>query len=274
MNDAKKKLEALAELPDSQIDVAEAALIIAQEEYPELNIGSYLARLDDLAAAAKERIPARLPVEEKILKLNHFLFSERGFAGNHKNYYDPRNSFLNDVLDWRTGIPITLSVVYCELAGRLDMDVRGVSFPGHFLVRHVREPEVIIDPFFGTTISQDECAKRLEAVYGRAVPLDHRLLEPATPRQILVRILNNLKQIYKERDDFHRALRYAEEILILTPDAPREILERGLIFQRLECFASALRDIERYLELAPRDKTAAMIRDALPELRRQAALLH
>ncbi len=274
MTDMRKRLETLAGLPDSQIDVAEAALIIAQEEYPALNIGSYLARLDDLAAAAKARIPSDLPVEEKIDKLNHFLFSERGFAGNQKDYYDPRNSFLNDVLDRRTGIPITLSVVYCELAGRLDMDVRGVSFPGHFLVRHVREPEVIIDPFFGTTISQEECARRLEAIYGRSVPLDDRLMEPATPRQILVRILNNLKQIYKERDDFLRALRFAEQILILTPDAPREILERGLLYQRLECFASALRDIERYLELAPNDKTASMIRDALPELRRQAALLH
>jgi regulator of sirC expression with transglutaminase-like and TPR domain len=188
VTDVRKRLEILAELPDSQIDVAEAALIIAQEEYPELNIGSYLARLDDLAAAAKARIPSDLPVDEKIRKLNHFLFSERGFAGNQKDYYDPRNSFLNDVLDRRTGIPITLSVVYCELAGRLDMDVRGVSFPGHFLVRHAREPEVIIDPFFGTTISQDECAKRLEAIYGRAVPLDERLFELATARQI--RILN------------------------------------------------------------------------------------
>jgi regulator of sirC expression with transglutaminase-like and TPR domain len=274
MANVRKRLESFAQLPDHQIDVAEAALVIAQEEYPELNIGSYLARLDDLAAAAKQKIPADAPVEEKIRRLNHFLFSERGFAGNHDNYYDPRNSFLNCVLDRRTGIPITLSVVYCELAGRLDLDIRGVSFPGHFLVRHVREPEVIIDPFFGTIISEEECERRLKAVYGRDMPLDRRMLEPATPRQILVRILNNLKQIYKDRDDFHRALRYAEEILLLTPDAPREILERGLIYQRLECFASALRDVERYLQIAPDDDTAATIRAALPELRRQAALLH
>lgn len=274
MNDARKRFESLARLPDHQIDVAEAALVIAKEEYPDLDIGSYLARLDDLAAAAKQRIPAAVPAEERIRRLNRFLFSERGFAGNHRDYYDPRNSFLNDVLDRRTGIPITLGVVYCELAERLGLDVRGVSFPGHFLVRHVREPEVIVDPFFGTIISEEECAHRLKAIYGREVQLDRRMLEPATPRQILVRMLNNLKQIYKERDDFLRALRCADEILLLTPDEPRELLERGLIYQRLECFASALRDVERYLEVAPDDETAAAVRAALPELRRQAALLH
>ena len=273
MIDARERFAALAAGPDEQIDIAAAALLIAQEEYPRLDIDAYLARLDALADRARLRLYDRRPAAEQIMRLNRFLFVEQGFAGNSEHYYDPRNSYLNDVLDRHTGIPISLSLVYSEVAQRLNLPVFGVSFPGHFLAKHFGEPEIIIDPFFGTVISVEECTTRLRRLYGfRARPEAH-LSRPATAREILARLLSNLKQIYVEASDFVRALACVERILLLVPDTPRELRDRGILYQRLECFAAALRDFERYLQLAPEDDAAPLIRATLPDLHRQAALL-
>jgi regulator of sirC expression with transglutaminase-like and TPR domain len=201
------------------------------------------------------------------------MFVERGFVGNSDNYYDPRNSYLNEVLERRTGIPITLSLVYSEVAQRLGLPVYGVSFPGHFLVKYIGKPEIIIDPFFGTIITPQECAQRLHGIYGSKARFDRRLLHPAGAREILVRLLSNLKQIYVDTSDFERALACVDRILLLQPDEPRELRDRGILYQRLECYAAALRDFERYLRLAPDDKAAEIIREGLPDLRRQAAML-
>jgi len=273
MTDARARFCALARRPDERINVAEAALLIALEEYPQLDIAAYLARLDDLAAQARADLSPEMGVAERVARLNHFLFVHCGFAGNNDKYYDPRNSFLNDVLDRRTGIPITLSIVYSEVAQRLQLPIYGVSFPGHFLVRHVGEPEIIIDAFFGTIISQAECAQRLRGIYGADAILDPSLLRPASPREILVRMLSNLKQVYIDTNDPARALGCVDRILVLAPDLPREVRDRGILYHRLECFAAALRDFERYLQLAPDDDTAQLIRETLPELQRQAAQL-
>jgi len=271
-DDPRARLVALAGQPDHQIDVAEAALVIAQEEYPLLDVALYLSRLDELAADARVEVDTNRPPEQ-VAQLNRFLFVRCGFTGNNDNYYDPRNSFLNEVIDRRTGIPLTLSLIYAEVAQRLELPVYGVSFPGHFLVRHVGNPEIIIDPFFGRIISEDECVQRLRGIYGSEARLDRRLLRPAGAREILVRMLSNLKQVYVERSDFLRALGCAERSLLLIPDAPRELRDRGILYQRLECFAAALRDFERYLELAPDDDAAAVIRETLPDLHRQVAHL-
>ncbi len=273
MNEARQRFAALVAAPGHRIDVAEAALLIAQEEYPEIDVGAYLRRLDELAAAARARVQLGSGPSEQIAHLNQFFFVERGFTGNSDNYYDPRNSYLNEVLDRRTGIPISLSVVYSEVAQRLDLPVYGVSFPGHFLVKYVGDPEIIIDPFFGTVITRQECAQRLHGIYGAKARFEPRLLHPASPREILVRLLSNLKQIYVDTADFDRALGCVDRILLLEPDQPRELRDRGILYQRLECFAAALRDFERYLQLAPDDEAAALIRETLPDLQRQAALL-
>ncbi|HVO25191.1 MAG TPA: SirB1 family protein [Candidatus Margulisiibacteriota bacterium] len=273
MDHARKRFAELASGPDHRIDLAEAALLIAQEEYPWLDVAAYLRRLDELAAAAGSELRQGLAPAERIARLNHFLFVECGFTGNSDDYYDARNSFLNDVLDRRTGIPISLSLVYSEVAQRLDLPVYGVSFPGHFLVKYVGDEEIIIDPFFGTVISTDECAQRLRGIYGDEARFDRRLLRPATAREILVRMLSNLKQVYIQQSDFERALACVDRILLLAPDTPRELRDRGIIYQRLECFAAALQNFERYLRLAPDDATAQVIRDLLPELQRQAAQL-
>ena len=273
MNRTRERFAALASGPDEDINVAEAALLIAQEEYPGLDITGYLARLDELAAGAQAGVCTRRTPAEQVAGLNRFLFTECGFKGNNKSYYDPRNSFLNEVIDRRTGIPITLSVVYCEVAQRLDLPVYGVGFPGHFLAKYVGDPEIIIDPFFGTIITLEECGKRIQGVYGREARFDRRFLQVATPREILVRMLSNLKQVYVERSDPLRALGCVDRILLLAPDTARELRDRGILYQRLECYAAALRDFERYLQLAPSDAAAQTIRETLPELQRQAASL-
>jgi regulator of sirC expression with transglutaminase-like and TPR domain len=273
MSHARRRFADLASGPDDRINLAEAALLIAQEEYPGLEIGVYLQRLDELAAAAGTAVgSSRAPVEQ-IARLNHFLFAECGFVGNNDDFYDPRNSFLNDVLDRRTGIPISLSLVYSEVAQRVDLPVYGVSFPGHFLAKYIGDREIIIDPFFGTVISTEECAQRLRGIYGDEAELDSRLLRPATAREVLERMLSNLKQVYVQRSDFVRALACVDRILLLAPDTPRELRDRGILYQRLECFAAALHDFERYLRLAPDDDAAHLIRDLLPDLQRQAAQL-
>lgn len=271
MNESRKRFAELAARSDAEIDLAEAALCIAQEEYPDLDVDTYLTRLDDLGLAAREQIGPDLPSAEQISRLNHFLFVENGFSGDQDDYYDPRNSFLNDVIDRRKGIPITLSLLYCELARRIDLPIHGVSFPGHFLVRYTGEPEVIIDPFFGRVITRKECARRLANIYGSQTKFRHEMLAPAGPREILARMLGNLKQIFIERSDFERALSCSERILLVQPASPLELRDRGIIYQRLECFAAAVRDLERFLELAPDDPTASTIHAALPDLYRQAA---
>lgn len=273
MSAARQRLAVLASTPDERIDVAEAALLVAQEEYPSLDVAVYLAHLDELADGTRAGIRSRMTAADRVAWLNHFLFVECGFTGNKESYYDPRNSFLNDVIDRRTGIPITLSIVYCEVAQRLGLPVYGVGFPGHFLVKYAAESEIIIDPFFGAIITADECARRHRDLYGPTARFDRGLLRPSTPREILVRMLSNLKQVYVEKGDLLRALACVDRILLFVPDTPRELRDRGILYQRLECYAAALRDFERYLQLAPHDTAAPTIRGILPELQRQAASL-
>ena len=273
MNQARQQFAAVVGRADDRLDVAEAALLIAKEEYPRLDLRAYLAQLDELAAGARVEVRTGASPAEQVARLNQFLFVKCGFAGNSDDYYDPRNSFLNEVLDRRTGIPITLSIVYCEVARRVGMPVRGVAFPGHFLARYVAQPDIIIDPFFATVLSRRDCEERLKGVFGPGARLEPELFESATAREILVRMLSNLKQVYVEKEDHERALGCADRILLLMPDAPRELRDRGILYQRLECFAAALRDLERYLQLAPDDEAASTIRAALPDLQRQAASL-
>jgi regulator of sirC expression with transglutaminase-like and TPR domain len=270
---ARQRFAAAVAQSNEPIDLAEVALLIAQEEYPDIEVSRYLRCLDELAAAARALVCAGAPAAEQVAQLNQFLFLEQGFAGNSENYYDPRNTYLNEVLDRRTGIPISLGVVYSEVAQRLDLPVYGVSFPGHFLVKCVGDPDIIIDPYFGTVISEEECWQRLRGIYGSKTRFDRRLLCPASAREILVRMLSNLKQMYVDSADFTRALTCVDRILLLVPDLPRELRDRGILYQRLECYAAALRDFERYLKLAPDDEAAPLIRETLPDLQRQAASL-
>ncbi|HKC50426.1 MAG TPA: tetratricopeptide repeat protein [Myxococcota bacterium] len=271
---ARSQFCRLAALPDAQIDLAEAALWIAAEEYPDLDVPLSLARLADLSRSADERMRGARSLHERVARLNDFLYRESGFTGNREDYYDARNSFLNDVLERRTGIPITLAIVYVSIAERLGLRARGVGFPGHFLVRVDGPEAILIDPFAGAVVTRAECEARLRAATGAEVPFDPGLLDPTPARQILARVLRNLKQIWLAREDWQRALACAERILLLAPDAPLELRDRGLLFARLECFAAAEADLRRFLALAPEDAGADAVRAQLVDLARSAPRLH
>jgi regulator of sirC expression with transglutaminase-like and TPR domain len=271
-SEAAKRLAAVAGPGTSRIPLAEAALWIAAEEYPELDVEAYLDQLDELADAARRKI-FPCAEEERTDRFNDFMFGELGFAGNTESYEDPRNSFLNEVLDRRLGIPISLSLVYTEIGSRIGLPVVGVGFPGHFLVKWLGPREVLVDAFHGKVIPRDECERRLQASFGPKAALDERMLAPASAREILTRWLRNLKHNYLGGGDFERALAAIDRILIVSPDDAAELRDRGLLYHRLECYAAALSDLERYLTLAPNDPLASDIRGRMPELRREAARL-
>lgn len=273
--DPREQFAELARLSDAKIDTALAALWIAAEEYPALDPGVHLARLDTLAAAAAPGLEGAWDDPERAERLLRFLHDEQGFVGNEKSYDDPRNSFLNEVLERRTGIPITLSLVLVEVARRAGVPLRGVSFPGHFLVK-LEGPQLrVLDPFHGRILELSDCRARLHAALGvDAVFRPELHLRTATPREILVRMLTNLKHLYLRVRDFGRTLACCERILLLLPDTPLELRDRGLVYQRLECFAAAAHDLERFLELAPEDESAPAIRERLRALRARPHRLH
>jgi regulator of sirC expression with transglutaminase-like and TPR domain len=265
-------LDAFAELlarDESRIDVAHACLMIAEDAYPGLDLERYLGEIERMALRLRGRAPkavgsARSPAdspEERILALNQFLFEELGYRGNSEAYYDPRNSYLNEVIDRRTGIPITLAVLYIALGRRIGLPLEGVSFPGHFLVRlRLRGGMLVLDPFAGgAPLSVDELRERLERVIpkgladkvpARELPLE-QFLEPANPRQILARVLRNLKAIYREADQPERQLQVLNRMLVVAPDASAELRDRGIVYQRLECYRAALQDLSQYVEREP-----------------------
>jgi regulator of sirC expression with transglutaminase-like and TPR domain len=267
--ETRERLGCLVSRSDENLDLAEAALLIAREEYPGLEIESYLHRLDAMAERLRERLKPGAHPRETAGALNAYLFDEAGFAGNTQEYYDPRNSFLNEVLDRRLGIPITLATVYMEIARRIGLRVEGIGLPGHFTLRHPGEgAPFYIDPFNrGAFLSAEECRLRVAEVFAGAVRFRPDFLEPVTKRQILIRMLHNLKGIYIQRGDYARALGATDRILILDPSSNCELRDRGLLYFRLECFGNALRDLEAYLDQAPRSEDACQVRGHVQALR-------
>lgn len=258
--------------PDTQIDLARAALLIGQEEYPQLSVEPYLARLDAVAEEVKDRLGEETAPLVLLTELNRVLFEKHGFKGNTEAYYDPRNSFLNDVLDRRLGIPITLSVIYLEVGWRLGLPVMGVGFPGHFLVRFEGVAlRVLIDPYdCGRFRFQDQAQEILDRIYGGLVRVRPAFLRPVSKRDILIRILANLKAIYLNIRDDARALGIVERVLLLRPSALGESRDRGLILARMGRIQEAVQQLEEYLDFAPQATDAVRIRDVLKELKRSA----
>jgi regulator of sirC expression with transglutaminase-like and TPR domain len=269
--------DALAELiavPEGAIDLTRAALEIARLEYPELDPAHYEAELARLAACAAPAVAAADSPVARVARLSEYLYGEAGFRGNRTDYYDPRNSFLNQVIERRTGIPITLGLVYMDVAARLDMDVRGVGFPGHFLVKYVDAGQIVIDPFCGDILTGADCERLYRSALGADVPFDPGALDESPKRQVLARLLGNLKQIHLARGEFARALACVDRLLLLRPDDPAELRDRGLLYARLECFRAAASDLERFLALAPDDASAPAIAANLAKLRERARQLN
>jgi regulator of sirC expression with transglutaminase-like and TPR domain len=275
-NDPYKDFRQAVDREETTIDLGKAALTIAVSDYPNLDIAAYLSRIDALATTAAGRLGSDADVYRSIATLNFVLFQEHGFCGNRKDYFDPKNSFLNEVLDRKTGIPISLSVLYIEVAKRIGLSLRGVGFPGHFLVKHVGdEEEIVIDPFNqGEILSQQDLETMLHRLYGAKIAFDSGLLEPISKNQILRRMLNNLKIIYLKQNDLIKGLSIVDRLILLDPASGEDIRDRGLIYLQLECFRQALEDLETYLRLAPHAEDAQAIRRQVTTLTRQVAQLH
>jgi len=274
---ARVQFEELVRSRGDSLRLAEGALWIAAESDPGLQVEDTLLRIDALAGEAAASCGGAATPRERIAALADF-FEAAGFRGNRDDYYDPRNSYLHEVLARRTGIPITLAILYLEVARKLAWPVQGVSFPGHFLVKHPIEGagpgaprEVVLDPFSARVLDEAACRALFEQALGPQVVFDRRWLRGATAREILARLLGNLKQIHVEREELEAALACSDRILFLFPDAPGELRDRGLVYQRLECFGAARADLERFLALAPRDPSADAVRELLAEVTRAAA---
>ena len=261
----------LAELiarPEPEIDLATGALLIASAEYPQLQVAPYLRRIDLLAERVHDRLSGETAPVLVLEELCRVLFTEEEFRGNEDAYYDPRNSFLNDVLDRRLGIPITLGIVMLEVGWRVGLPVSGINFPGHFLVRYDGEvARLLIDPFDGGKVRwEDEGQELLDRVYGGMVRMRDEFLQPASRSDILARVLTNLKGIYLNTRDDQRALAAVDRILMIRPTAPVELRDRGLLLARIGRNDEAVTELERYLDSAPGAPDAQRVRSLIADL--------
>jgi regulator of sirC expression with transglutaminase-like and TPR domain len=258
------------------VNLGEAALLIAAEEYPDLEVRDYLVRLDEMGWALRQRLDEEPRPERAVMALNRYLFREQGFRGNTKEYYDPRNSYLNEVLDRRTGIPITLSTVYMEVARRAGLDVEGVGLPGHFVVR-IRTPgrPLLVDPFHaGTMLTEKDCQERLDRIFGGKVKIEPKMLRPCRHRDMLERILRNLKAVYIRDQDVQRALRVVDLLVRIQPGNAEDLRDRGILYAALDCYGLAARDLESYLALAPKAPDGEELGGRVVQLRQKAARLN
>jgi len=275
---AAARLREVISLPDTDIDLGEAALLIAKNAGQNLDVGHYLSCIDQLAAQLAARLPRPASGTDLILALNTFLFDDLGFGPNVEDYYDLRNSFLNEVLERRLGIPISLSVVYMEVGRRIGLPLHGVNFPGHFLVKcEFAEGTVILDPYArGISLGVQELQQRLREARGGEVSraILAGMLVSAGKKQILARMLRNLKAIYLRRHEHAQALAASDWVIALAPADAVEVRERGLLYLQLECFRPALDDLQRYLKLVPDAADADEIRARVLELRHAAARLN
>jgi len=267
---ARARFAAMSAEPEEDLDLAAAALTIAAEEYPDLSPASYLTELDALADRVRSRLGGEVAPLIILQEMNEVLFEEELFRGNAAAYNDPRNSFLNDVLERRVGIPISLSLVYLEVGWRLGLPLCGVGFPGHFLIRYEGAVvRVLIDPFDGGRIRfEDEAQDLLDRVYGGLVRLQPDFLAAAGKKDMLVRLLKNLKAIYLNRGDDLKALGAVERILLVRP-VPAELRDRGILLARTGRTAEAISDLESYLAQTPEATDARRVRNMIEQLARR-----
>lgn len=265
-------LEAFAgEVQPAGIDLARAALVMGKFEYPDLDVAGYLSRFDRLADAASQAMQS---AEMPALTLAGFLFDELGFSGNAGNYTDPRNSFLNEVLERRLGIPISLSVLYLEIAKRVEIRAEGVGLPGHFIVRVAMTDgnAIYLDPFHGgQLLSEVDCRRRVAAVTGGALPFHESFLHPVQSRYILTRMLNNLKNFYSAANDFPRTAKVIERLLVLNPDDFAEMRNLGLLYGQMGRRRQAVELLEVYLNALPGARDADFIRSYMKKISDQAS---
>jgi len=257
----------------------EAALSLGQDSEPNLDLTIPQMQMDALALTLQKRLPADASPIQKLRMLNHFFYQELGFCGNANDYYHPDNSYLHRVMTTRRGIPISLAIIYIELAQQVGLQISGISFPGHFLMKlSVQSGEIILDPFNGSSLSKEELEARLEpylhALNEVMEPQLAHHLQPASDREILVRMLRNLKMVFLERHAWQCLLNVQQRLIILLPDDLAEKRDRGLTYAHLNCPQAALQDIEYYLARRPDAVDADVLRNKLPALRYAANKLN
>ena len=257
---------------EEHIPLFEAALSIGQDDDPQLDLSACMLQIDKFAAQLRRRLPADIAPIPKLRLLNNFFYQELGFAGNLNDYYNPENSYLHKVLITRRGIPISLAVIYMELAQQIGLAVKGVSFPGHFLMKlSVKNGDIILDPFNGNSLSREEIEDRLEPFFingrGPNDPPVASYLAEASTTTILTRMLRNLKALFAEHPHWQQFLNVQQRLVMLLPDEVSERRDRGLAYANLDCPQAALEDLEAYLAQCPQASDADLLRQQLPELR-------
>lgn len=262
---------------DEKIDLLRGALLIAETEYPRLRPELYIGKIDELAVRAQSLLPDGPDAAQTIQVMNQVLFAEEKLRGNNEDYYDPRNSFLNDVLERKLGIPITLAVVYMEVARRIGFPLFGVGMPGHFLLKHydVDGRQTLIDCFAsGKILSASDCQRRLNEIYSGQLTLQPDFLGAIPRRQILMRMLNNLRSVYLTRRNFRKALQIVDLILAIYPRSPEDVKQRAVLLHELGAASRALQDFDLYLKMSPEASDADEIRQITLSIRRKLATLN
>lgn len=270
---------ALGATPDAHIDLLLASMLVARDEYPDLDLRACEAALDEHAAQIRRRLPTDADAQQRLLALSRYLFEEAGFAGNHDAFYDPRNSYLNEVLERRLGIPLSLGVVQMELARRLEVPLEGVSFPGHFLVRlQVEGGLLVLDPYHrGRSVDVEELRARAGPHLGGSDIDDQQLLAmlaPASHRTIVMRMLRNLKNLYEEQDNIDKALRCSDRLVRVAPGEAELVRDRGMLYHQLGHLQAAREDLSRYLVMEPRADDVEAIRELVIDSAGSVTRLH
>jgi regulator of sirC expression with transglutaminase-like and TPR domain len=276
MEAIRRQFAQIVEGPEDEIDLVDAALLIARTEFPDIVVSHCTERLDQWADRLRKRLGPLSSAGEILGSLNRILFDEEGFQGNHHNYYDPQNSFLNRVLERKLGIPITLSLVYSEVGRRAGFPVYGIALPGHFITGLFHASGMLyIDPFNrGEALSETECREMILGRYGQDAALDAGWKMPAGKKTILKRMLRNLKVIFRQLGQDLKSFEMIQWILAVEPDAPTELKERGLIYEAMGNSAFAVRDLERYIELSPTSDDDEQVALKLSQLRQVRQWMH
>jgi regulator of sirC expression with transglutaminase-like and TPR domain len=266
---ARQVFAAISALEESVFPLDRAALAIGLEEYPGLDMDEYLRRLNNLAARTEALVGKDRSTNNILDCLNEALFVQEGLKGNADDYYDPRNSYLNEVLERKEGIPISLSIIYIEVARRIGFPVQGVGLPGHFIVKHVAgDQEILVDPFNqGRRLTLMDCQEMLDKVYGEHLTMQPTHLQGMEKRAIVSRMLFNLKGIYYQKEDYQKALSIVERILMLNPGMLTEIRDRGILLMQTSLFSNALADLEYYLAHAPAPEDGPQVKRHIKTLR-------
>ncbi len=273
-NSNTNAFKVLLNQPDNNISLAKAALMIAKLEYPELNIDDYLLKIQTIAEEINNRLPATANAAEILKQLNHVLFIEKGYEGNTASYYDPRNSFLNDVIERKLGIPISLSILYIELGHALGLPLSGISFPGHFLVKlEISDGAIILDPYFGgISLDEEDIEERLHEYYGSKLNKSraYGVLASSTNKEIILRIIRNLRNLYMQEENWTKSLPLADLMVEMDDDQADALKARGAIYDQQECHIPALADYSAYLKLSPHTPGNQFIRARVIDLAKNA----